>query len=73
MCLECSKIYDLCQKFDLLDYYSNVQMRNYQFPNPEVVFDRIYNFDKEKAIFLAKKRVNDYKDLMCDIEKVINE
>lgn len=73
VCLECSKIYDLCQKFDLLDYYSNVQMRNYQFPNPEVVFDRIYNFDKEKAIFLAKKRVNDYKDLMCDIEKVINE
>lgn len=71
--LDCSKIYDLCLKSDLLNYYSNIQRRNYQFPDPETVFERIYNFDKEKALLLARKKLNDYKDLMAHIERVIHE
>ena len=71
--LDCSKIYDLCQKSDLLNYYSNIQRRNYQFPDPEIVFERIYNFDKVKALLLARKKLNDYKDFMGDIERVVSE
>ena len=70
--LEASKIYDLLKRTDLLDYYVNIQSRKFQFPNPEQVFDRIYNFNKEKGNQIAKERTEKYMRLMNTIEQIIN-
>ena len=71
--LKASKIYDLLKQCDLLDYYVNIQSRKFKFPEPQQVFECIYNFDKEKGKKIANARVKSYMDLMNAIEKVINK
>lgn len=70
--LQCSKIYDLLSKVGMLDYYVNVQSSSFQFPDPELVFERVSNFDLERGKILAKEKEDCYLSLMKNIEEVIN-
>lgn len=70
--LKFSKIYDLLSKSGLLEYYVNVQSSSFHFPEPELVFEKISNFNVEKGKILAKEKENCYVNLMKNIEEVIN-
>lgn len=70
--LKFSKIYDLLGGADLLDYYVNVQSRNFQFPEPEFVFNKVQSFDREKGKHLSDDKLEFYMELMNKIEQVIN-
>lgn len=70
--LEASKIYDLLKRTDLLDYYVNIQSRDFRFPDSKLVFDRVYNFDREKAKQIVNVRTCAYMKLMNTIDQVIN-
>ena len=71
--LEFSKIYDLLNHTELLDNYVNVQTRGFRFPEPELVFERVHSFDKEKAKRIANTQLEAYRELMATIERVISE
>lgn len=71
--LEFSKIYDLLSKVNCLDYYYNVQYRKYQFPTPEVVFDKISNYDKRQGERIAELKLKSYLVMMAKIEEVVNK
>ena len=68
-----SKIYDLLNQSNMLDYYVNVQSRNFLFPEPEDIFDKIYNFDKMKAARIADDKLNSYLGVMMTIEQIIKQ
>lgn len=68
-----SKIYDLVYDCDLLDYYSNVQSRHYQYPQPEEVFSKICQYDSDKGRLRSADMQNRYMQLMIDIETVIKK
>ena len=71
--LEFSKIYDLLNHTELLDNYVNVQTRGFRFPEPELVFERVHNFDKGKAKRIANTQLEGYRELMATIERVISK
>ena len=70
--LKFSKIYDLLSRSGLLEYYVNVQSSSFHFPEPELVFYRVSDFNVEQAKVLAKEKENCYLRLMKNIEEIIN-
>lgn len=73
MNLEFSKIYDLLINAGFLEYYVNMQSSSFHFPEPEFVFDKVYNFDLVRGRYLAKEKEKCYIELMKSIEEVINK
>lgn len=68
-----SKIYDMVYNCDLLGYYSNVQSRHYQYPQPEEVFSKICQYDCDKGRQRSDDMQRLYMQLMTDIETVIKK
>ena len=71
--LKASKIYDLLSKNGILDNYVNVQSHGFQFPHPNLVFERVYHADKDKRHAVANDRLTNYIKLMKSIEQHIAE
>lgn len=71
--LEFSKIYDLLINAGFLECYVNMQSSSFHFPEPEFVFDKVYNFDLVRGRYLAKEKEKCYIELMKSIEEVINK
>ena len=66
-----SKVYDLLNKLNLLDYYYNILSKDGE-PTPEFVYSRLINFDISTLSLGSDMMHLQYLLMMTSLEKYIN-
>ena len=64
-----SKIYDILEKFSLLDYRVSCNSQLYKAPSPEHVLSKLFSFKKDKVQIVATDLYGQYQNMMVKILK----
>ena len=62
-----SKIYDILEKFSLLDYRVSCNSQLYKAPSPEHVLSKLFSFKKDKVQIVATDLYGQYQNMMVKI------
>lgn len=65
--LKSSKIFDIVHRCGFNNNYQNVVGRNSGYVEPEVVFEQLQNFDREKCKIIGMHKLEEYKMFMTDM------